>query len=292
MAANGKILVTGATGNVGSSLLEHLIAAEVEVRALTHVESKVPSLRDRGVEAVVGDFSRPETLAPAFEEVDRVFLLTPPSQEQTTFGVNFLDVAKESGNDLRVVRLSVFKASHEAPSRLPKQHAEVEDALTSSGLSYTILRPNHFMQNSMAAAQTVASEGKIYQPFGEGRLGMIDVRDVGEVAAKVLTEEGHEGHTYTLTGPASISYHDVAAALSEVLNKEVYYIDVPPDVAKGSMMEMGFPEWLADALIEYAKAFREGYAHSTTDDFERLSGHPATSYEKFAEDFAQVFRGG
>jgi uncharacterized protein YbjT (DUF2867 family) len=282
----------GAAGNVGSSLLEHLNTAEVEVRALTHDESKVPSLRDRGVEAFVGDFSRPETLGPAFEEVDRVFHLTPPSQEQTTFGINLLDAAKESGNDVRVVRQSVFKASHEAPSRLPKQHAEIEDALTSSGLPYTILRPNHFMQNSMAAAQTVASEGKIYQPLGEGRLGMIDVRDIGEVAAKVLTEEGHEGQTYSLTGPASISYHDVAAALSKVLGKEVDYVDVPLDAAKESMMEMGFSEWVADGFIEYAKALREGYGDLTTDDFERLTGHQATSYEKFAGDFAEVFRGG
>lgn len=138
MAGNGKILVTGATGNVGSSLLEHLVAAEVEVRALVHDESKAPWLRDRGVEAFVGDFSRPETLGPAFEEVDRVFLLTQGSQEQANFGINFLDAAKESGNNVRVVRQSVFKASHKAPSRLPRQHAEVEGALTSSGLPYTI----------------------------------------------------------------------------------------------------------------------------------------------------------
>ena len=292
MASNGKILVTGATGNVGSSVLEHLNTAEVEVRALTHDESKVPSLRDRGVEAVVGDFSRPETLGAAFEEVDRLFHLTPGSQEQATFGINLTNAAKESGNNVRVVRLSVFKASHEGPSRLSKQHAEIEDALTSSGLPYTLLRPVYYMQNTMAAAQTVASEGKIYQPLGEGRLGMIDVRDVGEVAAKVLTEEGHEGQTYTLTGPASISYHDVAAALSEVLDNEVDYIDVPLDAAKESMMQMGFPEWLVDAVIEWAEAFREGYGDFTTDDVEQLSGHPATSYEKFAGDYAQVFRGG
>src|SRR5215208_3188494 len=205
VASNGKILVTGATGNVGSSLLEHLNTADVEVRALTHDESKVPSLRNRGVEAFVGDFSRPETLGPAFEEVDRVFHRTPGSQDQATFGINLLNVAKESGNDVRVVRLSVLKASHEGPSRLSKQHAEVEDALTYSGLPYTLLRPVYYMHNTMAAAHTVASEGKIYQPLGEGRLGMIDVRDVGEVAAKILTEESHEGQTYTLTGPASIS---------------------------------------------------------------------------------------
>jgi uncharacterized protein YbjT (DUF2867 family) len=292
VAANGKILVTGATGNVGSALLSYLDTTKNDVRALTHDESKVPSLRDRGIEAVVGEFSRPETLGPAFEEVDRVFLLTPSSQEQATFGINLINAAKESGNNPRVVRQSVLKASHEDPSRLIKQHAEVEDALISSGLPYTILRPHYFMQNTLGAAQTVASEGKIYQSLGEGRIGMIDGRDIGEVAAKVLTEEGHEGQTYSLTGPAPISYYDVAAALSEVLDKEVDYIDVPLDAAKESMMEMGFSEWVADGFIEYAKALSEGYGDLTTDDFERLTGHSATSYEKFAGDFAEVFRGG
>ena len=292
MKTDGKILVSGASGNVGSSLLEHLVAAGVEVRALTHDESKAPALEGKGMEAFVGDLARPETLGEAFEGVDRVFHLTPNSPEGATLGANLIDAAKESGNEVRVVRLSTLKASRDGPSRLSKQHAEVEDALTSSGLPYTILRPVYYMQNTMAVARSVASEGKIYQPLGEGRIGMIDTRDIAEVAAKVLTEEGHEGKTYTLTGPASISYYDVAAALSEALDKEVIYVEVPLDAARGAMVGEGFPEWLADAVIEWAEAFRGGYGDFTTEDVERLTGHPATSYEKFAGDFAQVFGGG
>jgi uncharacterized protein YbjT (DUF2867 family) len=291
LAANDKILVSGASGNVGGSLLEYLAAAEVEVRALTHDESKASALKGKGMEAFVGDLARPETLGEAFEGVDRVFHLTPNSPEGATLGANLIDAAKESGNEVRVVRLSTLKASREGPSRLSKQHAEVEDALTSSGLPYTILRPVYYMQNTMAVARNVASEGKIYQPLGDGRIGMIDTRDIAEVAAKVLTEEGHEGKTYTLTGPASISYYDVAAALSEALDKEVVYVEVPLDAARGAMVGEGFPEWLADAVIEWAEAFREGYGDFTTEDVERLTGHPATSYEKFAGNFAQVFGG-
>jgi uncharacterized protein YbjT (DUF2867 family) len=113
--------------------------------------------------------------------------------------------AKESGNDPRVVRLSVHQASHEGPTRISRQHAEIEDELRASGLPYTFLRPQFFMQNTLATARTVASGGEIYQPFKDGKLGMIDARDIGEVAAKVLTEKGHEGKVYTLTGPAAIS---------------------------------------------------------------------------------------
>jgi uncharacterized protein YbjT (DUF2867 family) len=147
------------------------------------------------------------------------------------------------------------------------------------------------MQNTLMAARTVASDGRIYQPFKDGRLGMIDARDIGEVAAKVLTEEGHEGEVYTLTGPAAISFYNVAQALSEVLGKEVSYVPIPLEKAKEAMLEMGLSEWRADVLIEYAKAHSEGYSDFTTKDVEQLTSHPATSYKEFATDFAGVFRG-
>jgi uncharacterized protein YbjT (DUF2867 family) len=189
------------------------------------------------------------------------------------------------------VRLSVHQASHEAPTRISRQHAEIEDRLTSSGLPYTLLRPQSFMQNTLMSAPTVACQGKIFQPMKSGRLGMIDARDIGEVAAKVLTEDGHEGKTYTLTGPAAISFYDVAEALSEVLGKEVGYVPIPPEKAKEAMLDRGIPEWMADALNEYAKAHSEGYSDWTTDDGERLTERPATSYKQFASDFVLLFRG-
>jgi len=292
MTDTGKILITGATGNVGSAVLDNLGTNDGNLRALTHDESKAQSLSDQGLEAVVGDLLKPETLAPALEDVSTVFLLTPIDPDQVAQAANLIQAAKESGNDPRIVRLSVHQASHQAPARNSRQHAEIEDELASSGLPYTLLRPQSFMQNTLMAAQTVASEGRIYQPFKDGRLGMIDVRDIGEVAAKVLTEEGHEGKVYTLTGPSAISFYDVAEALSEVLGKEVKYVDVPLEKAKEAMLNMGLSEWRADVLIEYAKAHSEGYSDWTTDDVEQLTGHPATSYKKFANDFAQVFRGG
>jgi uncharacterized protein YbjT (DUF2867 family) len=291
MADTGKILITGATGNVGSAVLDNLGTTDVSLRALAHDESKAQSLKDRGVEAVVGDFLEPETLDPALESVSTILLVTPINPGQITQASNVIKAAKESGNDPRIVRLSVHQASHEAPARNSRQHAEIEDELASSGLPYTLLRPTTFMQNTLMAARTVASEGRIYQPFKGGKLGMIDARDIGEVAAKVLTEEGHEGKVYTLTGPAAISFYDVAQALSEVLGKEVRYVNVPLEKAREAMLNMGLSEWRADVLIEYAKAHSEGYSDFTTEEVEQLTGHPATSYKQFATDFERVFRG-
>jgi uncharacterized protein YbjT (DUF2867 family) len=147
------------------------------------------------------------------------------------------------------------------------------------------------MQNTLMSAPTVACQGEIFQPMKSGRLGMIDARDIGEVAAKVLTEDGHEGKPYTLTGPAAISFYDVAEALSEILGKQVGYIPIPPEKAKEAMLDRGIPEWMADALNEYAKAHSKGYSDWTTDDVERLTERPATSYEEFASDFELLFSG-
>ena len=136
---------------------------------LTRDKSKAPALEGKGIEAFVGDLARPETLGATFEGVDRVFHLTPNSAEGIALGANLIDAAKESGNEVRIVRLSTLKASREGPSRLSKQHAEVEDVLTSSGLPYTILRPVYFMQNTMAAARTVAWRARSTSPWGRGR---------------------------------------------------------------------------------------------------------------------------
>jgi uncharacterized protein YbjT (DUF2867 family) len=291
MADIGKILITGAMGTVGSAVLDRLGSAGSDLRVLTRDESKARALREQGVEVTVADFLKPDTLGPALDGVGLVFLVTPISPEQVAQASNMIQAAKESGPAPRIVRLSVQQASPEAPTRVGRQHAAIEDAVRASGLPYTLLRPQTFMQNTFMVAHTVTAEGKIYQPFKDGKLGMIDARDVGEVAAKVLTEEGHEGKVYTLTGPTAISFDDVAQLLSEMLGKDVQYVDVPLETAKAAMLRRGVPDWLADTLNEYARAHSEGYSNFTTGDVEQLTGHPATSYRQFARDFEQRFRG-
>lgn len=291
MTDTGKVLITGVTGNIGSAVLDNFGTTDLDLRALVHDESKARTMRDGGVEAIVGDFLEPESLAPALEGVGAVLLITPIHPEQVAQATNVIEAAMDSGNDPRIVRLSVAQASHEAPTKNSRQHAQIEEELISSGLPYTILRPTTFMQNSLATARRISSEGRIYQPFKDGKLGMIDARDIGEVAVKVLTEEGHEGKTYTLTGPAAISFHDIAEMLSEVLRKKVEYVPISLEEAKETMLGMGLSEWKAEVLIEYARAHSQGYSNFTTEDVEQLTGHTATSYREFATDFARAFSG-
>jgi uncharacterized protein YbjT (DUF2867 family) len=287
MANTGKVLVTGATGNTGSGLVPALRSAGVDVRAFVRDESKAQPLKDAGAEIVVGDLDRPETIEPAVEGVDKIYLLTWNGPTQAQQAENVIKVAKRAGNP-HLVRHSMWGSEQ---SRIIKQGHQVEEALKSSGLPWTLLKPTFFMQNTMMAAQTIASDGVIYWAMKDGKLGMIDLRDIVDVAVAVLTSSGHEGKSYILTGPAAISFHDVAATFSKVLGKDVKYVSVPGEAALESMVSIGMPEWIAKGYVELFEGFSENFANRATDNVAILTGHPARSFEQFARDFAQVFDG-
>jgi len=294
MTNSGKILVLGPTGNVGNVLVPRLTAMGADFRALVRDESsetsKVQTLKDSGVEVFYGDLNKLDTLHEAFQGVAKVFLLTTPGPNGGAMASNAIAAAKQSGNP-HVVNLSVARATLDHPSRFGREHGETDNELIESGLPYTFVSAIYFMQNTLAAAQTVASQGTIYMPMKNGKVGMIDAREVAEAIAMVLMSDGHEGKSYLLTGPDSISIPDVANTLSKVLGKEVKYVDIPPEAAKEAMLGMGIPEWIADGIIELAGALSEGLGDYTTDDFHKLTGHQPNSYETFARDFAQVFGG-
>ena len=177
-------------------------------------------------------------------------------------------------------------------SRIFTGHKQVEAALAESGLPVTILGPTFAMQNTMMAAQTVASADQIYWAMDDAKLAMIDLRDVAECAVAILTSDDHVGENYILTGPQVVSFHDVANALSGALGKPVTYINVPNEALVQSMTGMGMSEFTALGFAELMDGFKDGFAKEATDNVERLTGHPARSIETFARDFAQAFGGG
>jgi len=281
MANVGKVLVTGATGNTGSGLVPALRSAGVDVRAFVRDESKAQALKDVGAEIVVGDLDRPETIEPAVEGVDKIYLLTWNGPTQAQQADNVIKAA--------IVRHSMWGSEK---SRIIKQGYQVEEAVKSSGLPWTLLKPTFYMQNTMMAAQTISSDGVIYWDMKDGKLGMIDVRDIVDVAAAVLTGSGHEGKSYVLTGPEAISFQDVADTFSKVLGKDVKYVSVPGEASLQSMLGMGVPEWIAEGYVELSEGFSENFANRATDNVATLTGHPARSFEQFARDFAPVFGNG
>jgi uncharacterized protein YbjT (DUF2867 family) len=188
------------------------------------------------------------------------------------------------------VRLSAFGAPE---SRIIQQLAAAEQDLKESGLAWTILQPTFFMQNTMMTAQTVKEQGSIYYDWGDGKAGTIDVRDIVDSAIGVLTaaDGRFDGQAFVLTGPQSIGFAEIAAAIGKAIGKDVKYVPVPHEAAKEAMMGMGLPEWIVDGYVELSVGFENNFANTTTDGVEKLSGHAPRSYEQFAADYAGVWQG-
>jgi uncharacterized protein YbjT (DUF2867 family) len=288
MANAGKVLVIGATGTVGSGLVPALRGAGVEVRVFVRDESKAQPLKDVGAEVVVGDLDQPETIEPAVEGVDKIYLLTWNGPNEVQQAESLLKAGERGGNP-HIIRHSAWGPEK---SRIIKHHDHIEKTVKASNLPWTLLKPTFYMQNTMMAARTIASDGVIYWDMKDGKLAMIDVRDIVDAGVAVLTGSGHEGKSYILTGPEAISFNDVAATLSSALGKDIKYVNVPGEAAVQSMVGMGLPEWIAKGYAELSEGFSEGFANKPTDDVATLTGHPARSFEQFATDFARVFRGG
>ena len=285
------ILVTGATGTIGKDVVKGLIAKGEQVRAMIHNPEKAPpATRETGVEYVSGDLEKPETVIAALQGVEKAFLLSPEDPRMPELHGKFASAAKAAG--LRhLVRLSILPASPDAPLPIAKWHGEADRLVMESGVPYTILRPAYFMQNNLRAARTIASEGAIYGAMGDGKVGHIDTRDIAEVAVAVLTSEGHEGQSYPLTGPESLSMAEVAARFSTALGKTVKYVNLPPDKAKAGMMAMGMPDWRADAWVKLGGMIAMGKADMATPAVKDILGREPHNIDQFAADYAQAFRG-
>lgn len=284
------ILLTGATGSVSTALLRSLEGADVALRALVRDPSKAAGLAARGVTLVQGDLDDPESLPRAFEGANDLWLLNAVSPRQPENSMNAVWAARRAGVE-RVVRMSAIGAAHDAPSRNGRLHALSDVELAASGLKYTILRPHFFMQNLFAVAETVKADGAFYWDMGRGKLGLIDVRDIGAFAARVLTSDPdrHHGRIYTLTGPASVSFDEVAAALGKALGKSVRYVSVPHDAARKAMLEQGLPGWLTGMMIEYATAYSENWGDFTTPHVREVVGREPYSVADFAAAHAAAF---
>src|ERR687894_1604122 len=220
------ILVSGATGNNGTEILKRLATGDVQARAMVRNLDRASAIALPDAELVEGDFDRPETLLAALAGVERAFLLTNSSERAQAQQIAFIDAARQSGV-VHVVKLSQFEADVNAPDRFRRYHAVVEAALQASGLAYTILRPNLYMQGLLNFRSTIATQNAFYAAAGDAKVSMVDVRDNAEVAVAALTEFGHEGKIYDLTGPKALTHTKMAEDLSETLGRQVSFIDIP-----------------------------------------------------------------
>ena len=281
------ILIAGATGTVGRSVVLELKMRRAPLRVLTRDPEK--ALRLLGpVDCAVGDVSRPETVAKALAGVEAAFLLSPLDPSLPAWEAGFARAAKKAGVK-RLVKLSALGADPRSPAAIARWHGEAEEEVARAGVPFTLLRPGAFYQNFLGSADSIR-RGTLAAPMGIAPIALVDARDVGAAAAAVLiAPSSFDGATLTLTGPAPLSYAEAASAMSRALGRRVGYTNVAPDDARRGMLAAGMPAWLIDALLGLAEQFRSGQADVRSDGVLKATGREPLSLERFVRDHAAAF---
>lgn len=279
------ILITGASGNVGQEVLQQIAKTGRPVRAA--YQSAAKAAAPAGVETVIMDYNQPETMRAAMRDVDRVFLVGPVIPNLVELERNATEAAQRSGVR-QIVKLS---AMGRREATFPRQHHESEDNVRSSGVPFTFLRANGFMQNMIGYyGATIRTQNAFYGSQGDGKVSHIDVRDIAAVAVRVLTEDGHLGKVYSLTGPQALSNHRMAEILSAALGREIKYVDLPAGQIKQALVAAGVPEWTASGILDLTALYRNGGADMVSGDVEQILGRKPTSFEQFTRDYLSGFQ--
>ena len=281
----GTVLVIGGTGKTGRALVRLLAERGVPVRAA----SRHPGADTDGVRPVEFDWARPETYGAALEGAGGVYLIPPAGAVDPSAEVApFLEAAVGAGVR-RIVQLSAMgvEASEEIGLR------KVERAVMGSGLEWTILRPNWFMQNFSESffLPPILERGELLAPAGDAAVSFIDSRDIAAVAAAALTEEGHASAEYTLTGGHALTFGEVADAIGETAGREVRYLDVTPEEMRRVIVETGIPEDYVGMLLDLFEGIRAGWVAPVSDAVERVLGRSPISFAEYARDHADAWRG-
>ena len=283
------IVVTGATGKIGSELVRLLAERGETVRALARHAGRGAVAPN--VEWVAADLARREQLPSIFTGAEKLFLLTANSEDMVRLQKNAIAAARQAGVR-HVVKLSALGASDHSKSVIGLWHYNVERVLLESGLAWTILRPHHFMDNLLDQRENIVRDGSVYSAAGEGKIPFIDTRDIAAVVAVALTAPGHEGKEYVLTGPEALSYRRATEILSEVLGRPLTYIAETEDETWARQRRAGAPSWRIAALLAIASYQRAGGpTEQLTATVEELTGRPPRTFEQFARDHAAEFRG-
>jgi uncharacterized protein YbjT (DUF2867 family) len=283
------LLITGATGTIGSALSTLLSARGFSFRVMVRSIDQVNGLdKLPGATIVEGDFNNAASLDAALQGIDKAFLLTNSSQLAESQQKRFVEAAKAAGVS-HLVKLSQWAASASSPVRFLRYHAAVEQHIIESGIPYTFLRPNLFMQGLIALKDYIATRGIFFAAVGDATISTVDIRDIAEVAAAVLTGIGHENKIYHLTGPEAITHYQMADYLSAALHKTVHFVDTSDEIMHSSLLKAAFPRWQADGLIEDYAHYRNNEATAVTQDVQQVTGHAPRSFQQFAMDYASLF---
>ena len=283
------ILVTGATGKNGVEIIRRLSGRKERVRAMVHRQHDIMCGKPNAeLQYVQADFDDPASLRKILSDVRRAFLVTNSSERVEERQLRFVALAREAGVK-HIVYLSQLHASSTSPLRFLRYHAAVEEALRTSGMSYTNLRPNLYMQGLLMIGRSIATEGRFFAPAGSARVSLVDVRDIAAVAVAALTRSGHEGKTYDITGPQALTHAEMAAQLSEALHRPVAFVDLPEREFREALRGFRMPDWQADGLVEDYAHYRRGEASNISSAVQEVTGESPRPFKAFAHDYKSAF---
>ncbi len=274
----GKILVTGATGNIGGEIVKLLTDKKVDF---------IPAGSSRSIDShnsVSIDFADIESLEKAMQGVSTLFMVLANNPDMITWGENVINTAKKCGVK-HIVRSGGSLADANSSIGVRQALAQTDQFLKDSGIDYTITAPNYFMQNFINFHGDDYKNGALYLPAGEGKVAWVDVRDIAAVNVEVLLNpEKYRNETLIITGSRVLSYAEAVAVLNDVLGKDVKYLAVSDEDAIKAMTEMEFPGFVIDLMIELNLCIREGFAEKTTSIVKDVTGKDAISFEQFVQD--------
>jgi len=281
------ILVTGASGNAGGAVLKEVLKTNRPVKGMYRSPADAAKASVE-VGAVIADFADRGSLGRALEGVEAVYLVCSPVRELVELEGNMVDACQAAG--VRHVVLNSALGAGDYRKSFPSWHRRVEDKLSASGLDYTIVRPNSFMQNILTYyASSIRTEGAFYAAMGNARTSFIDVRDVAAVAARTLTSPGHAGKTYELNGPEALTYGEVAEKIMQASGRRVQYVDIPVAQQKQAMLDQRLPDWLATALLDLQAYYTGGKGGEVDDVISTILGRAPRTMDQFLVDFADSF---
>lgn len=282
------ILILGATGTTGGQVLQKLSSFS-DLRLIAATRKPEQTAKVNGVEYVKFDYSDPSTIEKALEGVEKVYLVTPFVPQLFEYEKSVID-AMRNGTVRHIVKLSVTGAEDPNGTEVGKFHGKLETLIAASGIPHTFLRPFSFMQNfSNHAGYTIRTQNAFYQPTGDSKINSIDARDIAAVAAKALTENGHQGKAYTLSGPEPLSNSEVAGILSSVTGRDIKFVDIPEEQARQAMLASGMQELTTDWLLELYSRYRSGFMDRVTDDVYKVTRTRPTTFSEYANDYKQSF---
>lgn len=285
------ILITGATGTNGVELIRRLSHSGAPVH---NIRAMIRNPRDashpalRGVPFAVADFDHLTTVQRALQGIDRAFLVTNSSERAERQQLDFVAAAAAAGVH-HIVYLSQLHAAADSPVRFLRYHAVVENAIAASGMAFTHLRPNLYMQGLLGFRASIMSHHRFFAPAGDALVSLVDVRDIAAVAAAALTEQGHESKIYDLTGPQALTHAEIAGELSRALGQRIAYANLTDAQMRDALAGLGVPAWQADGLIEDYAHYRRNEAAAVSLDVRRVTGHAPHSFAEFARDYKGAF---